>query len=150
MHRPLLVLAVLAAILTAAAAAFACGGSDEAQPATVRVELGNWYVTPSTSSVPAGRVTFRAVHVDDHGAHDGHGAGGGLLHELAVARKLPDGSFEIIDRVVDIEAGRSRDLTVRLDPGEYELQCNFVEEVDGGVVTHYALGMHAPFTVTRS
>jgi uncharacterized cupredoxin-like copper-binding protein len=139
-------LVILAAVALGAATA-ACGSADESPGTTVRVELGNWYVEPSAQSAPAGRVTFRAVHVDDHGQHDGHGVEGGLVHELAVARLLADGSFEVVARVADLGPGQSRDLVVTLDAGEYELQCNFVEEVDGGVVAHYEKGMRASFTV---
>jgi uncharacterized cupredoxin-like copper-binding protein len=140
-------LAAMAAAIAFGAVAAGCGGSGETGGTSIRVELGNWYVEPSEASAPAGRITFRAEHVDDHGAHDGHGVEGGLIHELTVARKLPDGSYEVVDSVSDIEAGESKDLVVTLDPGEYELQCNFVEEVDGGVVAHYEKGMRASFTV---
>jgi uncharacterized cupredoxin-like copper-binding protein len=150
MRRLTLVFTVALALLGAGTLLAACGGSDDPQAVTVRVELGNWYVEPSQETVPAGRVTFRAVHVDDHGAHDGHGAEGGLLHELTVARRLDDGSFEVVDRVTDIEAGESRELTITLAPGEYELQCNLVEETRDGVVAHYEQGMRAPFIVTDS
>jgi hypothetical protein len=50
--------------------------------------------------------------------------------------------------VKDIGMGESKSLYLTLEPGEYELQCNVVEQVDGNTVSHYAKGMHETFTVT--
>jgi hypothetical protein len=39
-------------------------------------------------------------------------------------------------------------LPLTLEPGEYELQCNLVEEVGGKAFGHYVKGMHTTFRVT--
>ena len=85
----------------------------------------------------AGGLKIQAIHVEDHG----HGEGdAGLLHELVVAR-LTDGGYEVVARTHNLAPGESETLTVDLAPGEYELQCNVVEEVDGEPVSHYVEGM---------
>lgn len=38
-------------------------------------------------------------------------------------------------------------LTLDLQRGEYELQCDVVEEVQGNAVSHYLKGMHTTFRV---
>ena len=130
---------------TFGAVAVGCGG-DSAEATTVDVELGNWYVRSSLASAPEGKVTFRAIHVEEDHAH-GSGNEGGTIHELAVARKLPDGSFDILGSAMDIEVGETKSLTLELKAGEYELQCNVGEEVGGKPLSHYREGMHSPFTV---
>jgi len=152
-------LAITAAIAALAAAGLfvACGGDDhgmdnmgamhsEPLPAGgVVVRLSNWAIEPMTTSAPSGEVTFRAMHdmMHTHGKGDG-----GNIHELAVARRRADGQMEILGRVADIKMGEYKDLTLRLEPGEYELQCNLVEEVGGKAIGHYVKGMHTTFTVT--
>lgn len=97
------------------------------------------------TSAPAGAITFRAMHDMMHS----HGTGeGGNIHELAVARQRPDGQMDILGRVTDIKMGDYKDLTLTLEPGEYELQCNIVEEVGGKAIGHYVKGMHTTFRVT--
>jgi Cu+-exporting ATPase len=123
-------------------------GDDVAATETgqVRVELTNWAVDVSTSSIEAGEVTFVAVHEEDH-AHSGPGDEGGSVHDLAILLKDGDGEMTLIARTQEIPNGGSERLTVRLEPGEYELQCDVVEEVDGEMVSHYVKGMHTSFRV---
>lgn len=112
----------------------------------VRVELSNWEVSPSKSSIEAGQVTFTVVHVEeDHGHGDGEA---GRIHDLAVLRKLPDGTYELVARTPELATGEEATLTVDLEPGEYELVCDVVEEVDGETISHTREGMRATFTVT--
>ena len=73
---------------------------------------------------------------------------GGKTHALTVARKNDDGTYEVLGSVWDIGLGQSKDLTLDLSPGNYELQCNVVEEMGAKTVSHYTQGMHASFTVT--
>jgi len=110
----------------------------------VGVNLYNWSVDPSTSSARAGEVTFRAFHM----GMDMHSGGAGKTHDLAVARVNPDGSMEVLGQVKDIRMGQWKDLTLELAPGEYELQCNVVDELGSKTVSHYKKGMHTRFTVT--
>jgi hypothetical protein len=119
------------------------GMNASAPPGTVVVQLTNWAVEASQSSAQAGRITFRAVHPMSH-MH----AEGGRIHDLAVARKNADGSYDVLGQVKDIRMGRSKDLKLTLSPGEYELQCNVVEEVNGKMISHYIEGMRSAFTVS--
>ena len=121
------------------------GGMMDGTPkGAIVVRLSNWSVDPSKTSVKAGEVTFRAVH-DMHAMHSD---GEGKTHELVVARKNKDGTFEVVGEVEDIGVGEHKDLTVQLSKGEYELQCNLVEELSGKAVSHYKNGMHTKFRVT--
>ena len=112
----------------------------------VRVELSNWEVRPSRDSIEAGEVTFKVVHLEEDHGH-GEGEAGGI-HDLAILRKLPDGGYELIARTPELATGDETTLTLDLQPGEYELVCDIVEEVDGQVVSHTNEGMRATFTVT--
>ena len=111
------------------------GGS--AQPGVVRVTLGEMWVRPSVTSVPAGKVTFVASNM-------GH-----VQHELMIER-MPlrmEGPGKPVEdaaqgMIEDIGPGRSGKMTLRLKPGKYELFCN--------VPGHYAAGQHIEFTVTKS
>ncbi len=122
------------------------GANRTSAPAgNITVSLANWSVKPSATSTKAGTVTFRALHAMDH---SGGMETAGQIHDLDVARKNADGSFTQVGKVADIKMGQSKDLTLNLSAGEYELQCNVVEPVNGKLTSHYALGMHTAFTVT--
>jgi uncharacterized cupredoxin-like copper-binding protein len=124
------------------------GGGGGGGGTTVNVTLREFSVTPATSSAPAGTVTF---HVSNAGT---------VTHEFLVIRTdlAPDdlptesnGSYEedgpgtdLLDEIEAINPGRTQDLTLDLDAGNYVLICNMVNQ---GFV-HYALGMHTAFTVT--
>ncbi len=112
----------------------------------IDVHLSNWVVAPAVSTVAAGPTTFRAIHDMSHS----HMANeGGVIHDLTVARKLPNGDYEVLDRVTDIAMGQAKELTVNLTAGDYELQCNTVEDLGGGrTIGHYVQGMHVGFTVS--
>lgn len=125
----------------------ACSGDDS----SVGVELQEFAVGPSETSVEAGEVTFELDNIGEE------------THEFVVlktdlgATDLPtveDGSvdeegsgIEVIDEVEEIPSGESEELTVDLDAGGYVLVCNIVEEEDGEPVSHYQQGMRADFTV---
>ncbi len=107
------------------------------------VELRNWSVEPSLLVLNAGRVTILAIHPahDDHGhGHGGH-SGGGEVHDLVVLERLADGSTRFVARTPAIPVGEEYVLEVELAPGEYELLCDVVEQVDGQAVSHYENGM---------
>jgi len=112
----------------------------------IDVHLYNWVVAPTVSTAAAGPVTFRAIH---DMAHSHMANEGGVIHDLTVARKLPGGDYEVLGRVTDILMGQVKELTVDFTPGDYELQCNTVEDLGGGrTIGHYAQGMHVDFTVS--
>ncbi len=111
----------------------------------VSVEVGDksddtMYLTPDTTSVPAGPVTFTM-----------HNAGT-VEHEMVVlktdtpADQLTVGSDDKVSEddsvgeVSETEAGDTGTLTVDLEPGKYVLVCN--------IAKHYGKGMYAAFTVT--
>ena len=96
-------------------------------------------------SVPAGKVTFRAVNQSKD-----------LVHELIVVRvDAPEATLpydekkqEVIEKrirhlgeVAELKPGRSGALTLDLKPGHYLLICNQPE--------HYKSGMSTAFTVTK-
>ena len=112
---------------------------------SIKVNLVNWEVQPAKSSTAAGSVTFHVVH---DMAHTHTTDEGGNVHDMQVARKNADGTFEVIGQVQGLKMGETKDLTLNLAPGEYELQCNATEELNGKVIAHYVKGMHTPFTVS--
>jgi len=117
------------------------------QPAgSIRVDLANWRVEPAQSSARAGSVTFWAIH--DMGYQHMSG-GGGATHDLQVMKKNSDGSFEMAGQVQGLTMGEAKELTLDLTPGDYELSCNVVEQVNGKMISHYKQGMHTTFKVTE-
>ena len=111
-------------------------GGTAAQPGLVRVTLGDMWVRPNVTSVPAGKVTFVASNM-------GH-----LPHELMVERtplkmEGPGKPVESAAQAMmdDMQPGQSGKMVVRLKPGNYQLFCN--------VPGHYAAGQHVNFTVTK-
>ena len=151
----LLPAALLAAVAAMAVFSAACGGDDDdhtpgmsiaPKDGVIDVHLSNWVVEPTVTATAAGPVTFRAIHgmAHMHAANEG-----GVIHDLTVARKLPNGEFEVLARVTDIAMGQAKELTVNLTAGDYELQCNTVEELGGGkTIAHSLEGMHTGFTVS--
>jgi uncharacterized cupredoxin-like copper-binding protein len=103
----------------------------------ISVRLGEMYARPSVTSVPAGKVTFRATNM------------GMLTHELMVERmpikmESPGKPVESAAQgmIDDMQHGQSGQMTLKLTPGKYMLFCN--------VPGHYAAGQHTVLTVTRS
>jgi uncharacterized cupredoxin-like copper-binding protein len=101
----------------------------------VTSQLGDYWVRPNVTSVPAGNVTFKATNV------------GKVEHELMVER-MPikmDGPGQPNEEaaqgmIEDMEPGESGQMTLNLKPGMYMLFCN--------VPGHYALGQHTMLKVT--
>jgi len=151
---PVLAMAAATALLIVPLVAFTAidrgwfdgGSSGTASSGPVRVELSNWKVEPSQTSIRAGTITFDAIHLDEGHEHS-HDDEPGLIHDLAVLKSLPDGSYELVGRTPEIKTGDSYQLTLDLEPGEYQLACDLVEEFDGKVVSHTVEGMVAAFRV---
>lgn len=143
----------LFALFAVLAVAAGCGGGDDgaeqaapeagetapAEVGTVHVELMEWMVMPSTSSVPAGEVTFMAMNM------------GTVEHDLVVLRtelapsELPmsgDKAQEVglVEKTEVLDPEGTQELTLTVTPGRYVLICN--------VPGHYEAGMRAAFTVT--
>ena len=122
---------------TDAAAKSGAAGSN-----TVTVDLGKsgpFSLEPSATSVPAGKTTFNAIN------------DGMMVHELVILQTdktikqltKPDGRADETNNIKetgDIEAGKSKSISVDLKPGHYWLICN--------IPGHFAGGMYKDFTVT--
>jgi uncharacterized cupredoxin-like copper-binding protein len=121
----------------------ACGDDDDAGDAgSVDVTLSDFEIELSSSSAPAGEVTFEVEN------------DGPSIHEFVVFQTdlAPDAlptddagdvaegeDFEPVDEIEDIEVGASPSLTLDLDAGSYVLICN--------IAAHYRQGMRTAFTV---
>ncbi len=124
------------------------GGGGGLEGTVVNVALKEFSVTPDVDSVAAGVVTF---HVSNTGT---------VTHEFLVIKTdlAPDalpteanGSYqedgpgtEVVDEISGISPGRSSNLTLTLEAGNYVLICNMVNQG----ISHYAQGMRVGFTVT--
>jgi hypothetical protein len=112
------------------------GGNDDPADTTVAVELTEYKVTPSETSVAAGNIQFDAENLSTE-----------QVHELAVLRVKEDGGFDVMGEIEDIPAGESGMIRLQLDSGTYELSCLIVPGEAGSTADHYAEGMHTEFTV---
>jgi uncharacterized cupredoxin-like copper-binding protein len=125
-----------------AASPSAAAGSGNA----VSVDLTQWAVTPSTTSLSAGSVTFDVSN------------GGSIPHEFVVlqtkteAADIPIDKFEgepdrinedtagtNVGETGDLQPGATKSVTIDLKPGHYVFLCN--------LPAHYQSGMHVDVTV---
>ena len=103
------------------------------------------HIAVDRDSVPAGKVTFRAVNQSKD-----------QIHELLVVRvdsaqaalpydenkqKVVEKKIRHLGEVPDLKPGRSGTLSLNLKPGSYLLMCN--------QPGHYKAGMSTPLTVTK-
>lgn len=119
---------------------------------SVMVNLKNWSVEPSSTTLAAGAVKFTATHEAEHGGMAMAGQEG-ATHQLVVL-PLPQGAkagqskFGVpVLNLSDIKPGETKTGQAELAPGTYELACLVVEQVDGKAVNHYEKGMFAQVTV---
>lgn len=126
---------------TAAGGATATSGSG--MSGSVEVTLADFTVKADPAMAAAGEVTFTAKN------------DGSMEHELVIIKTdtaegdLPmDGTGsevdeaaagEVIGKIAEVEAGKSKDGTFTLTAGKYVLICN--------VAGHYKAGMHTAFEV---
>ena len=122
-------------------------GASTAGQNAVAVSLQQWSITSSTTTVPAGAITFSVTNA------------GTIPHEFVVlstdtpAADFPIGSFEgeqyrinedkvgtNVGETGDMESNTTKSLSIDLKPGHYAFVCNLPQ--------HYGLGMHIDFTVT--
>lgn len=137
----------------------ACGGSNGSggmagmdmgggsSSSSINVNVMDWAVKPSKTSTKAGLVTFHVMY-DMGNMSAGAMTEGGNVHDMQVARKNADGTFEVVGEVKGLRMGDSKNLTLNLAPGDYELQCNHTEQLNGQQIAHYQKGMHTPFTIS--
>jgi plastocyanin len=97
----------------------------EAGPHQVDVVLGEWTIGLGRDELPAGRTTFR---IRNAGEHD---------HVFEIERGDQEWETETIP------PGGSAELTVNLEPGEYEVYCPVV----GDAGSHRELGMETRLVV---
>ncbi len=128
----------------------ACGSTGEG--GDLDVTLDEYSVVIDVDTLPEGPIKF---DIKNAGARE---------HELLIVRsdipgaELPtkdDGSFDdnaggvVVKRDIDnIEVGDKTSRSYALDPGNYVLLCNIVEDIDGTETSHYAQGMWTEFTIT--
>jgi iron uptake system component EfeO len=123
--RPLLFATALAAIVPVLAA---CGDGSSSETASqsasnVTIVATDYAFEPSDVTVPAGEVTF-TVRND-----------GGEEHEFEIMQ-----GDRVVDEVEGLIPGLERDLSVDLEPGEYQIVCQLND--------HLQRGMKATLTVT--
>ncbi|MCH7484129.1 MAG: hypothetical protein IIA90_03150 [Chloroflexi bacterium] len=128
----------------------ACGSTGEG--GDVELTLDEWSVVTDVDTLPEGPIKFDIKNAGER------------EHELLIVRsdipgaELPtkdNGSFDDdaggVDVKHDIDGIEGGDVTSRsylLDPGNYVLLCNIVEDIDGAETSHYAQGMWTEFTIT--
>ena len=126
----------VAALAAAGLVSNALAGSGAAP--TIKVVLKEWTLTPSTTTVPAGAVTFVVRN------------SGGIPHELVVVKTsrhhhaLPMKGSQAVEtgdvgEIEEILPGKTKRVTIKLKPGKYVLLCN----LEG----HYRAGQYASLTV---
>jgi uncharacterized cupredoxin-like copper-binding protein len=118
-----------------------CGNVTESE-AKVSGDLSEWSIEMDETTASAGDLTFRITN------------SGTIDHEfLIVKTEIPDGEIpvtgglfaedqegiQVIDEIPQYSPGRTEELTVSLQAGQYQLVCN--------LPGHYQAGMHTVFTV---
>ena len=105
---------------------------------TVSVAEKEFKVTPSTTSVKAGTVTFT---IKNKGALDHTFV---IVKTSLAASKLPVKNAQVtlkpLKEVGPFKPGKGGTLTVTLKPGKFVLYCN--------IKAHYSAGQRVAFTVT--
>jgi uncharacterized cupredoxin-like copper-binding protein len=125
----------MAAGMGSAGTSVVSGEASAGAARQVTAQLGDYWVRPNVTSVPAGKVTFIAKNV------------GAVPHELMIERApikmegpgqpVEDAALGMIE---DMDPGDSGQMTVTLKPGMYMLFCN--------LPGHFAAGQHLMFRVT--
>jgi hypothetical protein len=119
-------------LLVIAALVLGCGGRFEAQRGTMDVELDEFYIEPASPLVGAGSIDLELRNQ------------GEIPHTLVVATN--DGTVLAASEAVQPQSRQT--LTVRLQPGTYQLTCRIVFRGDDGLlVDHYQEGMGTVLTV---
>jgi uncharacterized cupredoxin-like copper-binding protein len=122
-------------MMAGAGAGSAATQSSVGQTSHVTAQLGDYWIRPNVTTVPAGSVTFTATNA------------GQVPHELMVERMpikmdapMQPNEDAAQGMINDMGPGESGHMTLNLKPGMYMLFCN--------VPGHYAAGQHTTFRVT--
>jgi hypothetical protein len=119
-------------LLVIAALVLGCGGRLEAQRGTMEVQLDEFYIEPDSPLLGAGSIDLALWNQ------------GEIPHTLVVATN--DGTVLAASEAVQPQSRQT--LTVRLQPGTYQLTCRIVFRGDDGLlVDHYQEGMGTVLTV---
>jgi plastocyanin/uncharacterized cupredoxin-like copper-binding protein len=121
---------------TASPSANATAPSGETADTSVAVTLVDYGVTADKPSVEAGRIRFIATNTS-----------ASQMHELAVLRTKPDGSFDNLGEIENMDPEKGGSIVLDLTPGAYQLACLITIGEAGSTVDHYQQGMHVAFTV---
>lgn len=103
---------------------------------TVTVRLVSFGVGVDKPSVAKGATKFVATNESKTD-----------VHELAVLRVKPDGSYENTGEIEDIDPEKSGEITLDLPAGKYVLACLIVPGEAGSKVDHLTSGMRLDFEV---
>jgi uncharacterized cupredoxin-like copper-binding protein len=119
----------------------AMASTKGADGTTVKVSLVSFKITPDITTIPAGKVTFKATNIDSV-KHEmlviPTLTGINLPYNKAISRVFED-KIQSMGEVAEIEGGTSGEVSLDLKPGTYVLICN--------LVAHYESGMHTLITV---
>jgi uncharacterized cupredoxin-like copper-binding protein len=120
-------------------------------PTTVQVTLQEWSVVPSTTSAPAGDVTFQVTNTGPEDIHEfvvlKTDLDPGALPTDANGAVTEEGAgIAVVDEIEDIPVGQTQALNVTLQAGKYVLFCNIYDATEKEA--HYLLGMRIAFEVT--
>jgi uncharacterized cupredoxin-like copper-binding protein len=133
------ILEVHAGDSTSASATTAASASASGSPAadsSVTVNLIEYSVTPSSTTLDAGNIQFNAKNNSTS-----------QVHELAVLRTKADGTPQNLGEVEDIDPGAGGSVTINLTPGKYTFACLIVPGEAGSTTDHFQQGMHTEVTV---
>ena len=139
-------------------------GEGMEKVSTVGVALGEWSITPTPNSVPAGLVRFAVANGGPDDPHELVIFKTDLpidqLEQIAIANTeergfLPEegvDGVEFIGEVEEFDPGEQRSGVFELEAGNYVFICNIVEpeelDEEGNPESHLLEGMAVPFTVT--
>ncbi len=140
--RKIIAVSVIGIVLVPLLAACSTAGAA-ANPGTIDITETDYKFELSSSTAPAGTVTFHIVNKASDVAHDFV-----IIQTDTPAGKLPLTSAGLVDTAksgkvmgsaAKIPTDGSKDLTVDLTAGHYAIICD--------LPGHYQLGMYADFTV---
>lgn len=121
-----------------ALAACGGGGGGTSESADVIVDMKEWSVTPTKTTIPAGNIRILVRNV------------GSTAHDFVIIRtdlpedKLPQDGGKVkedgkVASAGELNPGQRATVTANLTPGKYVWICN--------VAGHYPVGMHVSVTV---
>lgn len=108
-----------------------------AEAMDVAVQLKEFKVEAVPQTIKTGEIRFVAMNQ------------GSEEHELVV-RKKENGGFKELGEIEPFPPGTTKEMSLALSPGIYELSCQVVEKEEGETVDHYKRGMRVEIEVKDS